>query len=42
METMVYLGWREMVTFSAEGPQPHVLLDDEKLKIVVAVCCPVK
>jgi quercetin dioxygenase-like cupin family protein len=40
METMIYPGWREMVAFSAEGPQPHVLLDDERLKVVVAGLLP--
>ena len=40
METMVYHDWRELVTFSAEGPQPHVLLADERLKVVVAGLLP--
>ena len=40
METMFYSGWREMVTFSAEGPQPQVLLDGEGLKVVVAGLMP--
>jgi quercetin dioxygenase-like cupin family protein len=36
METLFYSGWRELVTFSAEGPQPRALLDGEELKVVVA------
>ncbi len=40
METKLYSAWREMVTFSAEGPQPHVLLDDERLKVVVVGLLP--
>lgn len=40
METMYYPGWREIVTFSTEGPQPHVLLDAEGLKVVVAGLLP--
>ena len=40
METIVYLGWRDLVTFSAEGPQPHVLLDNQRLKVVVAGLLP--
>ena len=40
METKIYPGWRDMVTFSTQGPQPHVLLDDETLKIVVAGLLP--
>jgi quercetin dioxygenase-like cupin family protein len=40
METMIYHRWSEMVTFSEEGPQPRVLLDGERLKIVVAGLMP--
>jgi hypothetical protein len=40
METMVYPGWRELVTFSTEGPQPQGLLDAEGLKVVVAGLLP--
>jgi quercetin dioxygenase-like cupin family protein len=40
METMIYPRWSEMVTFSAEGPQPQVLLADERLKVVVAGLLP--
>jgi quercetin dioxygenase-like cupin family protein len=40
MEATLYPGWKELVAFSAEGPQPHVLMETERLKIVVAGLLP--
>lgn len=31
-----YPDWREKVVYSPEGPQPQVLLEDAKVKVIVA------
>ena len=28
--------WREKVVYSAEGPQPQILLENEKVKVLIA------
>jgi quercetin dioxygenase-like cupin family protein len=36
MPPLVYPDWRSKVVFSCDGPQPQVLVENEKLKVVVA------
>lgn len=36
MNPMLYPNWKEKVVFSADGPQPQVLAENEKLKVIVA------
>ena len=36
MTPLVYPDWRSKVVFSGEGPQPQILVENEKLKVVVA------
>jgi quercetin dioxygenase-like cupin family protein/NAD-dependent dihydropyrimidine dehydrogenase PreA subunit len=36
MQTTVVLDWKDRVIFSADAPQPQVLGEDEKLKVIVA------
>jgi len=31
-----YPNWKEKVTFSSEGPSPQILLENEKVKVVLA------
>lgn len=35
-ETLHYPDWEEEVVFSDEGPQPTILLEDDKIKVIVA------
>ena len=35
-ETLHYPDWKEEVIFSNEGPQPAILLEDDKIKVIVA------
>ena len=36
MEPVLYPDWREKVAFGADGPQPTVLIENEKMKVVLA------
>ncbi|MCC6802063.1 MAG: 4Fe-4S binding protein [Anaerolineae bacterium] len=36
MQSMFYPDWREKVVFSPEGPQPQILTENEKLKVIIA------
>ena len=36
MKPMLYPNWREKVVFSPNGPQPQILVKNEKLKVVIA------
>ena len=36
MTSLVYPNWREQVVFSPDGPQPQILVENEKLKVIVA------
>lgn len=35
-QTLFFADWRDRVIFSAPGPQPQVLHEDDKFKVVVA------
>ncbi|MBI1800791.1 MAG: hypothetical protein HY259_00890 [Chloroflexi bacterium] len=35
MAATVYPNWRDTVRFSADGPQPQVLLESDKVKVVL-------
>jgi quercetin dioxygenase-like cupin family protein len=35
MEPILFPNWRDQVTFSPDGPKPQVLMENEKLKVVV-------
>jgi mannose-6-phosphate isomerase-like protein (cupin superfamily) len=34
-QTLFFPDWRERIVFSAPGPQPQVLHEDDKIKVVV-------
>ncbi len=36
MESLFYPDWQEQVVFSPEGPQPQTLIENEKLKVIIA------
>ena len=36
MTHQLYPNWRETIVFSPAGPQPQVLAENEKLKVIVA------
>ncbi len=36
MQTTIYPDWKDKVVYSDEGPQPHVLMADEKVKFILA------
>ncbi len=36
MKPIIYPNWQEKVVFSPEGPLPQILLENEKLKVIVA------
>ncbi|MCC6896871.1 MAG: 4Fe-4S binding protein [Anaerolineae bacterium] len=36
MQSMFYPDWQEKVVFSPEGPQPQILTENEKLKVIIA------
>jgi quercetin dioxygenase-like cupin family protein len=36
MNPMLYPNWKEKIIFSANGPQPQVLAESEKFKVIVA------
>ena len=36
MTSLVYPNWQEKVVFSPDGPQPQILVENEKLKVIVA------
>ncbi len=35
-QTGYYPNWRDKVVFSNEGPKPQILLEDEKIKVIIA------
>ena len=35
-KSVSYPNWRDKITFSSEGPSPQVLLENEKVKVVLA------
>ena len=35
-QTMLYPDWKEKVVYSMQGPQPQVLVETDKLKVLVA------
>jgi quercetin dioxygenase-like cupin family protein len=35
MEAVFYPNWQEKVVYSAAGPKPQVLLENEKLKVLI-------
>jgi len=36
MKTTLYPNWKEKISFSDEGPQPSILMADDKVKIIMA------
>ena len=36
MKTTLYPDWKKQITFGEEGPQPSILMADDKVKILVA------
>lgn len=36
MQVKYYPHWKEMVVYSAEGPQPQILEESERVKVIVA------
>jgi quercetin dioxygenase-like cupin family protein len=36
MMPLLYPNWKEKVVYSAAGPQPQILVENEKLKVIVA------
>jgi quercetin dioxygenase-like cupin family protein len=36
MRSMLYPNWKESVVFAPQGPQPQILIQNEKLKVIVA------
>ncbi len=40
MKTTVYPNWKEQITIGEEGPQPSILLADDKVKILMAGLAP--
>lgn len=36
MKPMLYPDWKEKVVFAADGPQPQILVQNEKLKVIIA------
>ncbi len=36
MTQQLYPNWKETIAFSPDGPQPQVLAENEKLKVIVA------
>ncbi|MAU12916.1 MAG: hypothetical protein CL607_24055 [Anaerolineaceae bacterium] len=36
MKSIFYPNWQEKVVFSTEGPQPQILVENEKLKVIIA------
>lgn len=36
MTAILYPNWKEKVVFSAEGPQPQILIENDKMKVIVA------
>jgi quercetin dioxygenase-like cupin family protein len=36
MKPTLYSHWKEKVVFSSDGPQPQVLVEDEKFKVIMA------
>ena len=36
MQTQLFPDWRDKVVYSDEGPQPQILMVDDKVKIIVA------
>lgn len=36
MKSMFYPNWQEKVIFSPESPQPQILVENEKLKVIIA------
>jgi quercetin dioxygenase-like cupin family protein len=35
MTSIVYPNWQDKIVFSADGPQPQILLDSDKFKVVL-------
>ncbi|MCL4249910.1 MAG: hypothetical protein KJ065_17315 [Anaerolineae bacterium] len=42
MMPLLYPDWREKVAFGTDGPQPTVLIENEKMKVVLAGLKPVQ
>ena len=36
MKTTLYPDWKEQITFGEDGPQPSILMADDKVKIIMA------
>lgn len=36
MKSIFYPNWQEQVVFSTDGPQPQILVENEKLKAIIA------
>ena len=36
IKTILYPHWREKIVYSNEGPQPQILLENEKVKFILA------
>jgi quercetin dioxygenase-like cupin family protein len=35
-KTILYPHWKERIVYSSEGPQPQILLENEKIKFILA------
>jgi quercetin dioxygenase-like cupin family protein len=36
MKSIFYPNWQEKVVFGAEGPQPEILIQNDKMKVILA------
>lgn len=36
METTLYPDWKEKIVYSNDGPQPQILMENEKVKFILA------
>ena len=39
-ETTLYPNWKDQIVYGSEGPQPHVLMANEKVKALMAGLAP--
>ena len=35
-ETTLYANWKDYITYGSDGPQPHILMENEKVKALMA------
>lgn len=36
MKSILYSNWQEKVVFGTDGPQPEILVENEKMKVILA------